>query len=100
MMPPLKLPTNLKYHFFFTPNVRSTSNVNNTSFSTCGYLIPLLTKYVSISLGASSMQPSNVFHKGRNTMFEGANGASSFGTSKDDLSPSLDHDVILSPKKV
>ncbi len=46
------------------------------------------------------MQPSNVFHKGRNVMFEGANGASSFGISKDDLSPSLDHDVIVSPKKV
>jgi hypothetical protein len=70
MMLLLELPTNFKYYFFFTPNVRSTSNVNNTSFSTCGYLIPLLTKDVSINLGASSMQPSNVFHKGKNTMFE------------------------------
>lgn len=100
MMPLLKLPTNFKYHFFFTPNVRSVSNVNNTSFPTCGYLILLLTKDVSISLGASSMQPSNVFHKGKNIMFERASGASSFGTSKEDLSTSLDHDVIVSPKKV
>jgi hypothetical protein len=60
----------------------------------------LLTKDVSISLGASSMQPSNVFHKGKNIMFEGASGASNFCTSKEDLSTSLDHDVIVSPKKV
>lgn len=33
-------------------------------------------------------------------MFERASGASSFGTFKEDLSTSLDHDVIVSPKKV
>jgi hypothetical protein len=33
-------------------------------------------------------------------MFERANGTPSFGTSKKDLSTSLDHDVIVAPKKV
>jgi hypothetical protein len=33
-------------------------------------------------------------------MFEGASGTSSFGTSKEELNTSLDHDVIVSPKKV
>jgi hypothetical protein len=33
-------------------------------------------------------------------MFEGASGPSSFGTCKEDLSISLDHDVIVAPKKV